>query len=106
MDGNAYYWSSVDPIGQTGYQKKLDDMGAAVHDNHGLWIAPAAPGFDARLLDGTRLIDRDDGKTFRLELNAALRSSPDAIGLISWNEFSESAEMISAVMLSLALITV
>ncbi|MEP6983981.1 MAG: endo-1,3-alpha-glucanase family glycosylhydrolase [Chloroflexota bacterium] len=93
VDGDAYYWSSVDPVGQTGYQKKLDDMSAAVHDNHGLWIAPAAPGYDARLLDGKRLIERDNGKTFRLELTVALRSSPDAIGIISWNEFSENSHI-------------
>jgi hypothetical protein len=93
VDGDAYYWSSVDPVGQTGYQKKLDEMSQAVHENGGLWVAPAAPGFDARLLDGTRLIERDNGKTFRLELNAALRSSPDAIGIISWNEFSENSHI-------------
>src|SRR5689334_20803404 len=45
VDGNAYYWSSVDPVGQGDYQNKLNEMGAAVHENHGLWIAPAAPGF-------------------------------------------------------------
>jgi glycosyl hydrolase family 99 len=93
VDGNAYYWSSVDPVGQGDYQDKLNEMGAAVHENHGLWIAPAAPGFDARLIGGSRVIERDDGKTFRLELNAALRSSPDAIGLISWNEFSENSHI-------------
>jgi hypothetical protein len=93
VDGNAYYWSSADPTNRTNYQNKLIDMGAAVHENGGLWIAPAAPGFDARLLGGTRLIERDDGKTFRLELNAALRSSPDAIGVISWNEFSENSHI-------------
>ena len=93
VDGNAYYWSSVDPVGQPDYQRKLNDIGEAVHENHGLWIAPAAPGFDARLIGGTRVIDRNDGKTFRLELNAALRSSPDAIGLISWNEFSENSQI-------------
>ena len=93
VDGDAYYWSSVDPVNQTGYQKKLNEMSAAVHANKGLWIAPAAPGFDARLLDGKRLIERDNGKTFRLELNAAMRSSPDAIGIISWNEFSENSHI-------------
>jgi hypothetical protein len=93
VDGDAYYWSSVDPVNQTDYQKKLNEMSAAVHDNHGLWIAPAAPGFDARLLDGKRLIERDNGQTFRTELAVALRSSPDAIGIISWNEFSENSQI-------------
>jgi len=29
----------------------------------------------------------------RLELNAAIASSPDAVGLISWNEYSENSEI-------------
>ncbi|MGZ6823808.1 MAG: hypothetical protein ACXVF9_15210, partial [Blastococcus sp.] len=62
----------------------------AVHGTHGLWIAPAAPGFDARLNGGTRAVPRHGGATLRAEWANALRSSPDAIGLISWNEFTES----------------
>jgi len=91
VDGNAYYWSSVDPTTFPNYQEKLDGMAQAVHAHGGLWIAPAAPGFDARLIGGTRIIDRKNGDTFRTELNAAIRSSADAVGLISWNEFSENS---------------
>jgi hypothetical protein len=29
----------------------------------------------------------------RLEINAAVASSPDAVGLISWNEYSENSEI-------------
>ena len=91
VDGNAYYWSSVDPTTFPNYQEKLDGMAQAVHDHGGLWIAPAAAGFDARLIGGTRIIDRKNGDTLRTELSAALRSSADAVGLISWNEFSENS---------------
>ncbi len=91
FDGNAYYWSSVDPLHTPSYQSKMDAFSAAVHSHGGLWIAPAAPGFDATLLGGTRVIPRRGGQTLRLEMNAALASSPDAIGLISWNEFSENS---------------
>ena len=69
---------------------KLPEMGRAVHRRRGLWIAPAAPGFDARLIGGTTVVPRRKGATLRRELDAATRSSPDAIGLISWNEFSEN----------------
>jgi Glycosyl hydrolase family 71 len=93
FQGNAYYWSSVDPLGTPGYAQKLDEFSTAVHQHGGLWIAPAAPGFDAKLVGGTRLIPRRDGQTLRLELNAAMDSSPDAIGLISWNEYSENSEI-------------
>src|SRR5207302_3297144 len=53
VDGDAYYWSSVDPLRHARfYPAKLDSMSAAIHAHHGLWIAPAAAGFDARLLGG------------------------------------------------------
>jgi Glycosyl hydrolase family 71 len=93
VDGNAYYWSSGDPLRTPGYTKRLADMGAAVHENGGLWIAPVAPGFDARLVGGTSVIPRRDGQTLRHSLNAAVASSPDAIGVISWNEFSENTHI-------------
>ena len=53
VDGNAYYWSSVNPDTFPGYPEKLIEMGEAVHENMDIWIAPAAPGFDARLVGGT-----------------------------------------------------
>ena len=43
VDGNAYYWSSVDPTTFPGYVEKLSAMSAAVHDHRGIWVAPAAP---------------------------------------------------------------
>lgn len=93
VDGNAYYWSSVNPETQPGYGEKLRAMAEAVHDNGGLWIAPAAPGFDARLIGGTRIVNRNGGETLRLQLSTALTSSPDAVGIISWNEFSENSHI-------------
>jgi hypothetical protein len=91
VDGDMYYWSSVDAATNTGYQAKLNAMAAAIHANNGLWVAPAAPGFDARLVGGTQTVDRKDGQTLRDEMTAAMQSSPDVIGLISWNEFSENS---------------
>jgi hypothetical protein len=91
IDGNAYYWSSVNPDTFSGYSDKLAQMGKAVHQNGGIWIPPAAPGFDARLIGGTSVVDRKNGDTFRTQISAALASSPDALGIISWNEFSENS---------------
>jgi Glycosyl hydrolase family 99 len=91
--GDAYYWSSADPRHTPGYASKLVEFSKEVHQHHGLWIAPAAPGFDSRLLGGVRDIRRRRGQTLRLELNAAITSSPDAVGLISWNEYSENSEI-------------
>ncbi len=93
VDGNAYYWSSVNPLTFPGYEEKLRGLSDLVHKNGGIWIAPAAPGYDARLVGGTTVVDRQDGVTLRRELDAALKSAPDAIGLISWNEFSENSHI-------------
>src|SRR5215211_3650241 len=93
FDGNAYYWSSVDPATNSRYPERLKAMASTVHKSGGLWIAPFAPGFDARMVDGTREVPRRDGQTLRMEYNAAVSSSPDAMGLISWNEFSENTHV-------------
>jgi hypothetical protein len=93
VDGNAYYWSSVNPDSFQGYSDKLIAMSKAIHANNGKWIAPVAPGFDAHLLGGTSLVDRKDGETLRTQINTAQISSPDALGLISWNEFSENSQI-------------
>lgn len=93
VDGNAYYWSSVNPDTIAAYEEKLAALGEAVHKNGGLWVAPAAPGFDARLVGGATLVERQGGATLRRQLTAALASSPDVVGLISWNEFSENTHI-------------
>jgi hypothetical protein len=93
VDGDAYYWSSVNPETNRNHAPKLNEMGALVHANQGMWIAPAAPGFDARLVGGTTVVERRDGATLREQFQAAIGSSPDAVGLISWNEFSENSHV-------------
>jgi hypothetical protein len=90
---DLYYWSSVNPQTHSGYTGKLISFGNAVRANGGIWIAPAAPGFDARLVGGTSSIDRRDGETLRAEWNAAISSRPAAVGVISWNEFSENTHV-------------
>jgi hypothetical protein len=93
VDGNAYYWSSVNPDTFPGYADKLIEMGKAIHARGGIWIAPAAPGFDARKIGGTTVVERNDGKTLQTQFTTAMASAPDAIGLISWNEFSENSHI-------------
>ena len=62
----------------------------AVHADGKIWIAPFSPGFDARLVGGSGTVDRKDGATLITQYQTAVRSSPDLLGLISWNEFSEN----------------
>jgi len=93
VDGNLYYWSSVNPETNPDYPLKLQQMGDAVREDGGIWIAPAAPGFDARLVGGTQVVERREGETLRSEWQGALSSLPAAVGIISWNEFSENTHI-------------
>ncbi|MEU7573692.1 hypothetical protein [Micromonospora sp. NPDC049240] len=89
LDGQAYYWSSADPLVDKS-RDKLTAMSRAVHLRGGLWIAPVSPGFDARQIGGRREVPRRDGETLRASFAAARLSQPDALGVISWNEFTEN----------------
>ncbi len=93
VDGDAYYWSSVNPDTNSGYLEKLVDLSNAIHNHGGIWIAPAAAGFDARQIGGKTIVDRQNGEVLQHELAAANASAPDALGVISWNEFSENSHI-------------
>jgi hypothetical protein len=90
VEGELYYWSSPDPQHTPNYVKTLLAMANATRAKCGVWIAPVAPGFDARLVGGHSVVDRRNGGTLRSSWQAALSTVPDAIGIISWNEFSEN----------------
>ena len=93
LDGDAYYWSSVDPSRDRNYQVRLQALADVIRADGGVWLAPVAPGFDARLIGGTRVIDRADGATYRAEWSTALSTEPDGLAVISWNEFSENSQI-------------
>jgi hypothetical protein len=91
FDGDAYYWSSADPLTTPGYEKRLSELSAAVHAHAGLWLAPAPAGFDGRLNGGTTSVDRRNGATLIAGWREALATQPDGIAVISWNEFTEAS---------------
>jgi len=93
FDGDAYYWSSADPQGTPHYEDRILGLGAEVAADGGKWIAPIVPGFDARLVGGSSVVPRRGGDTYRASWEAAARSRPDALGIISWNEFSENSHI-------------
>jgi hypothetical protein len=93
LDGDAYYWSSVDPSRDRNHAARLLALGDAIRADDGLWLAPVAPGFDARLIGGSRVVDRADGAVYSAEWATALASEPDALAVISWNEFSENSHI-------------
>jgi len=89
VGGDAYYWSSAHP-GTSYTRSRLDALSDAVHRHGGIWLAPASPGFDGRTLHHTRVVARDHGRTLTRSLADAWSSHPDAVGVISWNEWSEN----------------
>lgn len=93
VDGNAYYWGALNPDTYPNYPGKLIEMSERIHSRGGIWVAPAAPGFDARLVGGTSVVERLDGEMFRRQMAGAVQSSPDVVGIISWNEFSENSHI-------------
>jgi hypothetical protein len=93
VDGDAYYWSSVNPRTNKKYVSKLQQMSSAIHAHDGMWIAPFEVGFDARAVGGTSVVGRASGGTLIKTLAGAQASSPDVLGLISWNEFSENSHL-------------
>src|SRR3954471_6171497 len=42
-DGDAYYWSSVNPETNENYAGKLAELSRAIHARDGYWMAPFAP---------------------------------------------------------------
>jgi len=91
FDGDAYYWSSGDPIATPGYQRRLTDLGHAVHAAGGLWLAPVTAGFDGTLNGGSMVVDRRDGETLTQAWTDAMATGPDGLAVISWNEYTESS---------------
>ena len=96
LDGDAYYWSSQNPWRNPQSFGQLGALAAAVRssgsnpDGSGkLWIAPAAPGFDAQLLGRTSCVPRRGGNTLRKLIEGNAATSPNAWAIISWNEIAE-----------------
>lgn len=90
VNGNAYYWSSVNIDTNTQWEPKLRDFAVAVHAHAGIWICPFEPGYNATLIGGTTVIPRGNGDTLTRQLAGVRRNDNEFAGLISWNEFSEN----------------
>ena len=66
-------------------------LGKAVAAAHGIWIAPATPGYQR--LPAERTVGRRGGETLRRALDGAAASGADYIGLISWNQFADGTQV-------------
>ena len=90
VDGDAYYWSSVNP--------DIDPYaGEAAGDQHRRppdrrVVVRACPGRLRRSPHRRdEVVPRKGGETLREELQVARRSLPDMVGVICWNEYSENS---------------
>ena len=71
-------------------EEQLTNLSQAVHQRRDFWLAPASNESIVELLgeegEAMEAQPRTD-EMLRQQLNTAVQSAPDAIGLISWNDF-------------------
>lgn len=66
----------------------------ARHHTHKIWAAGVMPGYDDTRVpgrQGTFIVPRNHGKTYRISWGAALTSAPDWITITSYNEWFEGS---------------
>jgi hypothetical protein len=74
----------------TSFYKKTTDWS--------FWVASAFPGFydiykEAEVSSGYGYLDSRDGETFKETLQLALDNQPDAIQLVTWNDYGEGTNI-------------
>ena len=62
------------------------------------WVASAFPGFkdiykEAGVSEGYGFLDAKDGETFKSTMQLALENNPDAIQLVTWNDYGEGTNI-------------
>ena len=88
FDGLTYYWSSQNPYANPQSFSQLKTLAHRVHSRGKPWFAPFAPGYQHQL-EGGSCVPRRHGETLRRLFHGNLRSNPQAMCLISWNEITE-----------------
>jgi hypothetical protein len=66
--------------------------------NWEFWVASVFPGFydiykDAGVSAGYGFLDARDGETFKTTMQLALENNPDAIQLVTWNDYGEGTNI-------------
>jgi len=82
-------------------EKALDDYLSAFYKKAGFWdycVASAFPGFndiykEAGVSEGYGFLDAREGETFKSTLQMALENNPDAIQLVTWNDYGEGTNI-------------
>lgn len=88
FDGLTYYWSSQNPYANPQSFSQLKELAHRVHGQGKPWFAPFAPGYQHQL-EGGGCVPRRHGETLQRLYHGNLRSNPQGMCLISWNEITE-----------------
>jgi len=91
-------WASKDGVLT---EKALNDYLTSFYKkaaNWDFWVASAFPGFkdinkEAGLSGGYGFLDARDGETFKSTMQLALENNPDAIQLVTWNDYGEGTNI-------------
>ena len=91
-------WASKDGVLS---EKALNDYLTSFYKkaaNWDFWVASAFPGFkdiykEAGVGDGYGFLDARNGETFKSTMQMALENNPDAIQLVTWNDYGEGTNI-------------
>jgi hypothetical protein len=93
---SAAYWgiqhNNITAVDQ-GFRNEIDAYNKA-HHTQKIWVAGVLPGYnDTRVpgRQGTYIVPRDNGATYRASWNGAVASNPDWITITSFNEWFEGS---------------
>jgi len=93
---SAAYWGILDgdiTVVDQGFRNKIDAYNRA-HHTQKMWVAGVLPGYDDTRVpgrQGTYIVPRRNGATYRTSWNGALASNPDWITITTFNEWFEGA---------------
>jgi hypothetical protein len=91
-------WASKDGVLT---EQALNDYLTSFYKKASFWdfrVAGAFPGFkdiykDAQVSEGYGFLDARNGETFKSTLQLALANNPDAVQLITWNDYGEGTNI-------------
>ena len=88
FDGLTYYWSSQNPYTNPQSFAQIRELAHRAHSQGKPWFAPFAPGYQHEL-EGGACVPRRHGETLKRLYHGNLKSNPQGMCLISWNEITE-----------------
>ncbi len=100
FDADQYYWSSQNPITNSGSFSDIDQLAAEVRATRNpdgsakQFFSPLAPGYNKVLGGGSGCVPRDGGQTMRDLYNGNSSANPNGWMVISWNEIDEGTYIV------------